>query len=370
MSSDNPPYPYYNGIPFNPSFFTSDTGGLSQATANNLYIRKTVADTTNVQETFTQPIFVSQLKGLTTASTMYVGNNITTGSVVLGNTGIRTKIDGTLETVAIRTPATGSSLIIGDTLTTGNVDIGSTFSQTYLRGTVNADTIQGLATTGNQSFFTTKTTGNLNVFPSSGSTAVFNVKGSGLKVDTISTDNPTLTQSLYSNKTAGTLSIATSQTSGNINVGGVGSLTTIKGGFQVDAPIVPNYSAPTLNTQIGYIYEGVINNTSVSSTFNYCTISSIPTGIWLFTWSIQSNGGAVGQYYSDFTCTGCTPATTGANTTVAALIGVVGNYYNATGSCICKITSATGTATLRGTLTMVSGTQGSFNGYCNGVRIA
>ena len=197
MSSDNPPYPYYNGIPFNPSFFTSDSGsGLTETTANTLYLRKTVADTANVQETFTQPIFVSQLKGLTTASTMYVGNNILTGSVVLGNTGIRTKIDGTLETVAIRTPAVGSSLIIGDTLTTGNVDIGSIFSQTYLRGTVNADTIVGLATTGNQSFFTNKTSGNLNVFPSSGSTATLNVKGSGLKVDTISTDNPTSTQGL------------------------------------------------------------------------------------------------------------------------------------------------------------------------------
>jgi hypothetical protein len=40
MSSDNPPYPYYNGIPFNPSFFTSDTGtGLTESTANTLYLR-------------------------------------------------------------------------------------------------------------------------------------------------------------------------------------------------------------------------------------------------------------------------------------------------------------------------------------------
>ena len=56
MSSDNPPYPYYDGIPFNPSFFSTDTGGLSQATANNLYLRKTVADTATAQETFSSGI--------------------------------------------------------------------------------------------------------------------------------------------------------------------------------------------------------------------------------------------------------------------------------------------------------------------------
>jgi len=295
----NPPDYYFTGINFNPAFYADDSGGgLSVATANTLYLRKTVADTATAQETFTQPIFVSQVKGLTTASTMYVGNNITTGSVILGNTGIRTKIDGTLETVAIRTPATGSSLIIGDTLTTGNVDIGSIFSQTFLRGTVYSDAIETLTTTGNQSFFTTKTSGNLNVFPSSGSTAVLNIKGSGIKFDTLSTDNPTGTQGLYTNKTAGTLSIATTQTAGNINIGGIGSTINING----------NLSSTSGTSQMVGIYRfgGTSGGVYVSGSepdLENGKHMTMMTGastkiIWYYNWSMWAeNGGSMYFYY-------------------------------------------------------------------------
>jgi hypothetical protein len=107
----NPPDYYFTGINFNPAFYAQVSGiGLSEATANTLYLRKTVPDTATAQETFSSGIITS----------------------------------------SIRTPLVGSSLIIGDTLTTGNVDIGSIFAQTFLRGTVNADTIVGLATTGTQ----------------------------------------------------------------------------------------------------------------------------------------------------------------------------------------------------------------------------
>jgi hypothetical protein len=59
MSSANPPYPYYNGIPFNPSFFTSDTGtGLTETAANALYLRKTTPDAATDLETFNGGISV------------------------------------------------------------------------------------------------------------------------------------------------------------------------------------------------------------------------------------------------------------------------------------------------------------------------
>ena len=64
MSSDNPPYPYYNGIPFNPSFFTSDTGtgsGLTETAANALYLRKTTPDTATALETFNGGIVAPSL---------------------------------------------------------------------------------------------------------------------------------------------------------------------------------------------------------------------------------------------------------------------------------------------------------------------
>jgi hypothetical protein len=168
--------------------------------------------------------------------------------------------------------------------------------------------------------------------------------------------------------TSPSTTFTTTNIRGDVNIGTVGGATFTT----INRPLTVGYvpSAITNNTQIGYVYVGVINNVAVSSTFTYCTISSIPTGVWLFTWSIQSNGGVVSQYYSDLNVTGCLAGTAGANTTVTQLVGVGGNYYNATGACICVITSATGTATLRGTLTMSSGTQGNFNGYCNCVRIA
>ena len=72
MSSDNPPYPYYNGIPFNPSFFTSDTGtssgGFTEAEANTLYLRKTTPDTATAQETFNAGIVTPSITSTGTLS--------------------------------------------------------------------------------------------------------------------------------------------------------------------------------------------------------------------------------------------------------------------------------------------------------------
>ena len=54
MSSYNPPYPYYNGITYNGSYFTSNTSGLSKAQANALYLQKTTKNIhfTTVIDTF------------------------------------------------------------------------------------------------------------------------------------------------------------------------------------------------------------------------------------------------------------------------------------------------------------------------------
>ena len=53
MSSDNPPYPYYPNIPFNPSFFSTDSeAGITEAEANTKYLRKTAPDTATAVQTF------------------------------------------------------------------------------------------------------------------------------------------------------------------------------------------------------------------------------------------------------------------------------------------------------------------------------
>lgn len=62
MSSSSPPYPYYNGIPYNPSYFTSSTGtGLTQTQANGLYLQKTATDTATALETFSAGIVTNSI---------------------------------------------------------------------------------------------------------------------------------------------------------------------------------------------------------------------------------------------------------------------------------------------------------------------
>ena len=95
MSSSNPPYPYYNGIPFNPSFFTSDTGtgsGLTETAANALYLRKTTPDTATALETFNGGIITPSVSSTGALSIGASNNSITNfasgnGSTILDATG-------------------------------------------------------------------------------------------------------------------------------------------------------------------------------------------------------------------------------------------------------------------------------------------
>ena len=46
----DPPTYYFSGLNFNPAFY--ETGGITEAQANALYLRKTVPDTATALETF------------------------------------------------------------------------------------------------------------------------------------------------------------------------------------------------------------------------------------------------------------------------------------------------------------------------------
>ena len=65
MSSSNPPYPYYYGIPYNPAFFTSTSTssgtGLTQTLANTLYLQKTTTDNDPYLATFSGGIALGTL---------------------------------------------------------------------------------------------------------------------------------------------------------------------------------------------------------------------------------------------------------------------------------------------------------------------
>ena len=106
MTSSNPPYPYYNGIEYNWSFFKSDTGsGLTQAKANALYLQKTVADTASVIETFTGGILTNAINPTTTTGTIQIGQTATNSNVEIASQASRSTVlhlgDGNLSSGAV-----------------------------------------------------------------------------------------------------------------------------------------------------------------------------------------------------------------------------------------------------------------------------
>ena len=73
MTTANAPYPNYNGIPYNRSFFTSTTTGITQYQSDNRYLQKSSADTATSLETFsggiiTQGLIIASLSNITLAN--------------------------------------------------------------------------------------------------------------------------------------------------------------------------------------------------------------------------------------------------------------------------------------------------------------
>ena len=78
MSSATAPYPYFNGIIYNPSFFSSSSStSLTQAQANLLYLKKTTADTATALETFSGGILSNSLKTIATSDILDIATTQT-----------------------------------------------------------------------------------------------------------------------------------------------------------------------------------------------------------------------------------------------------------------------------------------------------
>ena len=311
----NPPDYYFTGINFNPAFYAQDAvSGLSEATANALYLRKTVPDTATAIETFNLGIKAQKVDGLLSSSIMYVGNNITSGSLILGNTGIRTKNQGIFETASIRTPATNGQLTIcTDLVAGGSVEIGSVDGTVNILGSaaggVNVPTSSGVTTNAvNVSYLTSQltTAARLNQVQTFAQTNTFNNATAGIKADIIAGIATSGTQSLYGTKTAGTLNIATSQTSGNINIGGTGSGTVVNGSLNVLNNLYSNFVAITSNpadstTALQFQRNGQFT-IGIAPTANPKLVMGVNTGsspgtevqiLSLGTGTVYSNGGTL-----------------------------------------------------------------------------
>ena len=150
--------------------------------------------------------------------------------------------------------------------------------------------------------------------------ATTKIGASGIKFDTLYTDNPTGNHLLYPNKTSGTLSIANAQTSGNINIGGAGSIININGNLG---------SNSGTSQMIGiYRFGGTSGGAYVSGSEpdlengKHMTMMSgaYTKIIWYYNWSMWAeNGGSMYFYY------GVSPET-GTAVTAAARISGAGAF--------------------------------------------
>jgi hypothetical protein len=126
MSSSNPPYPYYNGITYNPAFFNQPTNGITQSQATLLFLQKTTADTATAIETFSSGINTNKVDSLTTSGAFDI---------------IPSSLTGTLN-IATNNTRTGTINIATGTLNNGILNIGTSNSTTNIYGTQYAQALQ------------------------------------------------------------------------------------------------------------------------------------------------------------------------------------------------------------------------------------
>jgi len=81
MSTATAPDPYFKGITYNPSFFSSSSTSLTQAQANSLYLRKTTADTATALETFSGGLSSTSIDSTSATTDMTIGSNLTNGDL-------------------------------------------------------------------------------------------------------------------------------------------------------------------------------------------------------------------------------------------------------------------------------------------------
>ena len=207
MTSASPPYPWFSGITYNPSFFaSSSTGDLTKAQANALYLRKTVPDIATALETF--------------------------------NSGIQTN----------NVDSIGNDLYLNSSNT---LNIGTLTSPVLNMVTQNSSTSIVNIKTG------TFTTGDVNICTGNGRAGVLHLgdgnnllAGSGTHLNN-GTFNASNTNIANGDNTSGSVNILSGVSStGTINLGQITGTVTIN----VNRPLTPLYTAAPASTHIGYIY--------------------------------------------------------------------------------------------------------------------
>lgn len=359
MSSDNPPYPYYDGIPFNPSFFTSDSGsGLSEAQANAKYLRKTVPDTATSLETFNGGIITPSLSSTGSLDIVIPnalatdvlnvgvvsrnisgqihhysdGDNCVAGAGVHINNGIN---NASSTNIMNGTTTTGICNIMSGASSTGTTNIGATTSTLALKGTTS---ILG-ATSIN-------TSGGLNTII--GTTNLGSVSLKGLTVTIAESTNVNIQTT---NPSDNTKSTTIGQTNGPFS-----TLTTINGRLTT-AGVTNINTSGTSATNIGIVGA----TTTIAGTTNINTSGTATTALGVQTSTVNLRGAV--NINTNGTG-GFSNTTIGVAGSVTAINGTT-NINTSGGSTTTIGTSGSGTSAIQGSTVNVSGTTNNITGISN-----
>ena len=413
MSSDNPPYPYYPNIPYNPSFFTSDSGtGFTEAQANTLYLKKTVPDTATAQETFNAGITTPTITstgamqigpssgaltiGPPNNATMNIGNNssvdlnvgigsrssfpatihkysngdnIPAGNDVYLNNGSKNKSSTNIQNGAgtTLTDCNGSVNILTGAYNTGAVNLGqfttltpiANYSTTNIKGKSMISTTGGDCTIGSYSFGDSKTTINGLVDIGRINTATINI-GSGGIIDVqgvIGLNSASDTHDITIGNNNGGI---TNLKSNTIGIGTAGTTTTMNG--TVNATGLVGYAKPNVDNNFSVVQtcSGVKTSTLSSATGTTLSISSESLMARAVDIATNATGGAI-QIGSGATTTtlfgtvnasGLTGyAKTGANTNTFSSLQTLSGGLTLTGTTLINNSGTSNTTIGGGTIT-------------------
>jgi len=285
MSIAPPPYPIFNNINYNGSFFSTNTGGLTQSQANLLYLQKKNPDTATAVETFTAGINTNIVQPSSTSANLFL-YTISSYALNFGTNALSIAI-GSLSAI----------INIGGTSTITNF-VGKTTSSYTL---ASSDNSTNIATTS----WATSNFAKLNVANFWTALQTFTA---GLNTSVIGTISFPSVYSLWDTANT-TVNIATN-TAYPVNLGGSTNTTTVNGGIvnigtasvsttnlngtlTTNSPIGIGYNPAYISSgQIGYNVETIIgSNINLSFGENAIGTVTLPAGVYIlaYSWRITGN---------------------------------------------------------------------------------
>lgn len=354
MSSSNPPYPNFNGITYNSSFFPTESSALTQGQANLLYLRKKTADTATALETFnagintttlsasgsvditgglivtgestlTAGILTDTINSLTAASSMSFGsdNPSRTGNTNIGASNVNTKIF--IDTSSTANTNNNPAISIGTSTSQKTIKIGNSadatsssvhLSQLDIKGTQLNNIVN---TTGNVDIATLQTTGILNI-------------GSAVRTGTGVINIGTLSRAPINIGTSATAIGTSIVTIGGTNTGttiggtlGITGITTASGGLltnTIDTTAVGTLTIGGTNCN-AITFSDSVGATTFTGTINVAAITSATAGSNLALGGTQTGG--VIQIGAGSTRTGAINLGSGTNTGAISLLTTTGD---------------------------------------------